>query len=82
VSVKIRLKRMGGIRKPYYRIVAVDERAPRDGKALEELGIYHPIESKEKQLSFDEAKVRAWVEKGAQPTSTVRSLLNSKNFFF
>mgnify|MGYP006285799593 CR=1 FL=1 len=81
MSTKIRLKRFGTKKRPFYRIVVVDSKAPRDGRALEELGLYHPIEADEsQQLRFDEEKVREWLEKGAQPTSTVRKLLNSKNF--
>jgi small subunit ribosomal protein S16 len=80
VSVKIRLKRFGSKARPYYRIVVQDSREPRDGKTLDEVGIYHPIEAEDKQLSFDADKVRTWLDKGAQPSATVHGLLNRKQF--
>ncbi|HPO02650.1 30S ribosomal protein S16 [Treponema zuelzerae] len=80
MSVKIRLKKFGSKARPYYRIVVQDSRVPRDGRTLDELGIYHPIEAEEKQVAFDADKVRKWLNNGAQPTDTVRSLLNRKNF--
>ena len=81
MSTKIRLKRFGTKKRPFYRIVVVDGRAPRDGRALDELGLYHPIETDEAgQVRFDEEKVREWLQKGAQPTNTVRKLLNRSNF--
>ncbi len=79
--VKIRLKRMGAKRRPYYRIVVMDSRSPRDGRTIDELGYYHPVEAEDKQVSFKEEKVREWINKGAQPTLTVRKLLNKNNFF-
>jgi small subunit ribosomal protein S16 len=79
VSVKIRLKRMGTKRRPYYRVVVMDSRAPRDGRAIEEVGIYHPIETEDKQLSLKEDKVKEWLGKGARPTLTVKRLLNKNN---
>ncbi len=79
--VKIRLKRMGAKRRPYYRIVVMDSRAPRDGKTIDEVGYYHPVEAEDKQVKFKEEKVREWLDKGAQPTLTVRKLLNKNNFF-
>jgi small subunit ribosomal protein S16 len=79
VSVKIRLKRVGTKRRPYYRIVVMDSRAPRDGKTIEEVGFYHPIEIEEKQLSVKEDRVKEWLSKGARPTDTVRRLLNKIN---
>ena len=78
--VKIRLKRLGTKKRPYYRIVVQDVREPRNGKTIDEVGIYHPIEPAEKQISFDADKVRNWLGKGAQPTDTVRRLLNKKEF--
>jgi len=53
---------------------------PRDGKTIDEVGIYHPIEAEERQIAFDPDKVRSWLDKGAQPTDTVRRLLNKKQF--
>ena len=76
--VKIRLKRIGTKKRPYYRIVVQDAREPRNGKTIDEVGIYHPIETAEKQISFNADKVRSWLDKGAQPTDTVRRLLNKK----
>jgi small subunit ribosomal protein S16 len=78
VSVRIRLKRFGTKKRPYYRIVVMDSRTPRDGRVLEEIGIYHPIEKLEKQVSFDAARVKEWLEKGATPSDTVKQLLNRK----
>jgi len=81
LSVKIRLKRFGTTKRPYYRIVVVDSRAPRDGKTLEEVGLYHPIAKEDAQISFDKDKIREWINKGAETTDTVRRLLNKKNFY-
>lgn len=81
MSTKIRLKRFGTKKRPFYRIVVMDTLAPRDGRALDEIGLYHPLDGDtEQQVRFDEEKVRAWLEKGAQPTQTVRKLLNRNNF--
>jgi len=79
MSVKIRLKRFGSKMRPFYRIVVMDSRKPRDGITLEEIGVYHPIESEDKQIVVDEARVRDWLARGAQPSDTVRGLLNRKN---
>jgi small subunit ribosomal protein S16 len=78
MSVKIRLKRFGSKMRPFYRIVVMDSRTPRDGRTLEEIGLYHPIEQGEKQLSIDEARAKDWLAKGAQPSDTVKGLLNKK----
>lgn len=80
MSVRIRLKRFGTKRRPFYRIVVTDSRSPRDGRTLEEVGFYHPIEIADKQLSVKEDRIREWLAKGAQPSSTVRKLLNNINF--
>jgi small subunit ribosomal protein S16 len=80
MSASIRLKRFGTKKRPYYRIVVIDSRAPRDGKTIEEVGYYHPIETEEKQIFFDAEKVRAWLDKGAVVSDTVRSILNKKSF--
>jgi len=74
--VKIRLKRLGAKRRPYYRIVVMDSRTPRDGRAIEELGFYHPVEAEDKQISVNQEKVAEWIKNGAQPTKTVKKLLN------
>ncbi|APT14575.1 30S ribosomal protein S16 [Lactobacillus jensenii] len=75
MAVKIRMRRMGSKRKPFYRIVVADSRAPRDGRFIEEVGYYNPV-SQPKELKLDEEKVFAWLQKGAQPSDTVRSLLS------
>jgi len=72
--VKIRLKRMGAKKAPFYRVVVADSRTPRDGRVLAELGIYDPTKNPTVlRLDTDEAK--KWLGNGAQPTDTVRSLL-------
>jgi small subunit ribosomal protein S16 len=78
VSVRIRLKRFGTNKRPFYRIVVMDSRSPRDGRVIEELGLYHPIEKAEKQIAVDEAKVKDWIARGATTSNTVRQLLNRK----
>ena len=78
MSVRIRLKRFGTKKRPFYRVVVMDSRTPRDGRVLEEIGIYHPIEKQEKQFSVDEAKVKDWIARGATPSNTVKQLLNRK----
>lgn len=77
--VKIRLKRFGSKKRPYYRIVVQDARKPRDGTTIEEIGIYHPIEAEDKQIAFKEERARYWLSVGAQPTDTVRKIFNKKN---
>jgi small subunit ribosomal protein S16 len=57
----------------------MDSRAPRDGRALEEVGLYHPISPEEQQLEIKEERIREWLSKGARPSDTVRKLLNKKN---
>jgi len=80
MSVSIRLKRFGAKKRPYYRIVVTNSTAPRDGKTIEEVGYYHPVE-KENQVSFKADRIREWVDKGAQVSATVKSLLNKNQFF-
>ncbi len=72
MAVKIRLKRIGAKKDPYYRIVVADARSPRDGRFVEEIGNYDPMS---KKLVVDGDKALDWIKKGAQPTETVRSLL-------
>ena len=72
MAVKIRLKRIGAKKKPFYRIVVADARAPRDGRFIEELGNYDPMS---KKCIVDGEKAQEWISKGAQPTETVRALL-------
>jgi small subunit ribosomal protein S16 len=76
MSVKIRLKRLGAKKRPYYRIVVTDSRNPRDGKAIEEVGYYHPIEKDEIAVSLKEDRIKEWVSKGAQVSDTVKKILN------
>ena len=76
MSVRIRLKRHGTKRKPYYRIVVIDSREPRDGKTIEEVGYYHPIEAEERQISVKEERIDYWISNGARPSDTVRRLVN------
>ena len=80
MGARIRLKKFGTKKRPYYRIVVMDSRAPRDGKTIEELGYYHPIEAEDKQIVFNAEKVKTWIQNGATVTDTVRSILNKKDF--
>lgn len=74
--VKIRLQRFGSSKKPFYRIVAADALAKRDGRFLEILGTYDPVNKvKEEQVKLDREKVLNWLKVGAQPTDTVKGLL-------
>ncbi len=77
--VRIRLKRLGTKMRPYYRIVVMDSRSPRDGRSLEEVGVYHPISPEGRQVEIKEERVRDWLSKGAQPSNTVKRLLNKQN---
>jgi small subunit ribosomal protein S16 len=79
MSASIRLKRFGTKKRPYYRIVVIDKKAPRDGKIIEELGYYHPIEAEDRQIAFDADKIKIWLEKGAMVSDTVRRIINKKN---
>ena len=79
MSVKIRLKRFGTRKRPFYRLVVMDSRAPRDGRAIEEVGLYHPIEQEENQIRIKEDRIKAWLQRGARPSPTVRRLLNKKD---
>ena len=74
MSVKIRLKRMGAKKAPFYRLVVADSRSPRDGKFIEEIGYYNPI-TEPAEIKIDAEKAKKWLENGAQPSDTVRSLL-------
>lgn len=71
--VKIRLKRMGAHKKPFYRIVVADVRAPRDGRFIEEVGYYDPMKEP-KEIKINEELAKKWLVNGAQPTDTVKSL--------
>ena len=74
MAVKIRLKRLGKIRAPYYRIVVADSRTKRDGRAIEEIGIYQPM-SDPSVIKVDSARVQYWLGVGAQPTESVTAIL-------
>jgi len=73
VAVKIRLKRMGAKKKPFYRLVVADSRSPRDGRFIEEVGFYNPI-SHPAEVRIEDEKVIKWMLNGAQPTDTVKDL--------
>ena len=74
--VKIRLRRRGAKKAPYYRIVVADARSPRDGRCIEEIGTYNPL-SNPATVNVDVEKAQAWIKNGAQPTDTVRDLLKN-----
>ena len=71
--VKIRLKRMGAHKKPFYRVVVADSRAPRDGKFIEEIGYYNPLKDPA-EIKINEESAKKWFGTGAQPTDTVKKL--------
>ncbi len=73
MAVKIRLKRIGAKKNPYYRVVVADSRSPRDGKFIEEIGTYDPM-AEPATVKIDAEKASAWLKNGAQPTETVKSL--------
>ena len=72
--VKIRLRRMGAKKAPFYRVVVADARSPRDGRCIEEIGTYNPL-TNPATITVDVEKAQTWIKNGAQPTDTVRSLL-------
>jgi small subunit ribosomal protein S16 len=74
LMVKIRLRRMGAKKAPYYRIVVADARSPRDGRCIEEIGTYNPL-TEPAVITVDAEKAQTWIKNGAQPTDTVRGLL-------
>lgn len=74
MAVKIRLRRMGAKKAPFYRVVVADSRYPRDGRFIEEIGYYNPMTDPE-QFVVDADKAKQWIGNGAQPTETVRGLL-------
>lgn len=75
MSVKIKLRRMGAKKKPFYRIVVADARSARDGKCIEEIGYYNPLKNPV-EIKLDNEKVMKWKANGAQPTNKVRALIN------
>ena len=78
MAVKIRLRRMGAKKAPFYRVVVADERSPRDGKFIDEIGYYNPLKNPA-EIKIDAEKANAWLKNGAQPTETVKSLLKKSD---
>ena len=74
MAVKIRLRRMGAKKAPFYRVVVADSRSPRDGRFIEEVGFYDPMKEPV-EIKLDAEKIQKWLGNGAQPTDTVRALL-------
>ena len=74
MAVKIRLRRMGAKKAPFYRVVVADSRYPRDGRFIEEIGYYNPL-TNPVEIKIDAEKANKWISNGAQPTETVKSLL-------
>ena len=74
MAVKIRLRRMGAKKAPFYRVIVADERSPRDGKFIDEIGYYNPLREPA-EIKIDSEKATKWLNNGAQPTETVKSLL-------
>ena len=77
MAVKIRLKRMGSKKNPFYRIVVADSRAPRDGRSIEQIGYYNPL-TDPATVKIDEEKALDWMSKGAKPSDTVRNLFSKE----
>lgn len=78
MAVKIRLRRMGAKKAPFYRVVVADSRFPRDGRFIEEIGYYDPTKEPS-VVKIDAEKAKKWIANGAQPTDTVRSLMKKNN---
>ncbi len=78
MAVKIRLRRMGMKKAPFYRVVVADERSPRDGRCIEEIGYFNPLTEPE-TIQIDAEKATKWIKNGAQPTDTVKALLKKSN---
>ena len=78
MAVKIRLRRMGAKKAPFYRVVVADSRYPRDGRFIEEIGYYNPMK-KEAEIKIDAEKAQKWIANGAQPTDTVKVLLKKSD---
>ena len=76
MAVKMRLKRMGAKKAPFYRVVVADSRSPRDGRFIEEIGYFNPMSD---EIKIDAEKAKAWIANGAQPTDTVKALLKKSN---
>ena len=78
MAVKIRLRRMGAKKAPFYRIVVADSRYPRDGRFIEEIGYFNPM-TEPAEVKIDAEKAKKWISNGAQPTDTVKSILKKEN---
>ncbi len=74
MAVKIRLRRMGAKKAPFYRVVVADSRSPRDGRCIEEIGYYNPM-TEPAEIKIDAEKAKKWIANGAQPTETAKSIL-------
>ena len=78
MAVKIRLRRMGAKKAPFYRVVVADNRSPRDGRFIEEIGYYNPL-TDPAEINIDAEKAKKWISQGAQPSDTVKALLKKSN---
>lgn len=78
MAVRIRLRRMGAKKAPFYRVIIADNRSPRDGKFIEEIGTFNPL-TEPAEIKIDAEKAKAWIAKGAQPSETVKALLKKSN---
>ena len=78
MAVKIRLRRVGAKKAPFYRVVVADSRFPRDGRFIEEIGTYDPL-TEPATIAVDAEKAQQWIKNGAQPTDTVKALLKKAN---
>ena len=78
MAVKMRLRRMGAKKAPFYRVIVADSRSPRDGRFIEEIGYYNPL-TNPAEIKIDAEKAKKWLGNGAQPTETVRSLLKKSD---
>ena len=78
MAVKIRLRRMGAKKAPFYRVVVADSRYPRDGRCIEEIGYYNPLTTPA-EVKIDAEKAKKWISNGAQPTETVKALLKKND---
>ena len=78
MAVKIRLKRLGAKKAPFYRVIVADERSPRDGKFIDQIGYYNPL-TNPADIKINAEKATEWLAKGAQPTDTVKALLKKSD---
>lgn len=80
MAVKIRLKRIGAKKSPFYRIVVANSKSPRDGRFIEEIGTYNPL-TEPKTVKIDDERAKTWLENGAKPTDTVERLFRESGLF-